>query len=442
MQIGHTLYLFADTNLFIQCRVLEEIDWSAWSDFAEVHLIVSRPVQREIDRQKNRSNDRVGRRARKAYERFRALITSDKDHAVVRESAPRVKLFLAGPSRPASEFSDVLDYTKPDDEIVGYVAEYRKQHEGRDARLLTHDSGPMMAAKTQDLPFVPIPDSWLLAPERSETDKENERLRERVRKLETGPEFDVGFVDENGGEVQGITTSLRVHAPLSRAEIDELMRPLRGRSFPRSPFGLARGGDAYRKWLERCERVFATLHRELQVESGGVRFGIAARNSGVAPARDVLVEITARGDLLVLPYIERDEDESRIRSWRMSLPSPPTPIQGLMNSESIILPSRHNGGYERDPNEFYYKPSRPDLPATSYALECKQWRHGFDDEHFDGEIFPHGFSDEVHGAIECMIHAENLGAPVKVVAHVRIELERVTVVERAKALLDDLASRG
>lgn len=41
-----TLYLFPDTNLFIQCRPLEELDWTQWSAFDQVHLIVSRPVQR------------------------------------------------------------------------------------------------------------------------------------------------------------------------------------------------------------------------------------------------------------------------------------------------------------------------------------------------------------------------------------------------------------
>lgn len=48
------LYLFADTNLFIQCRALVELDWSAWASFDEVHVIVSRPVQREIDYRKNK----------------------------------------------------------------------------------------------------------------------------------------------------------------------------------------------------------------------------------------------------------------------------------------------------------------------------------------------------------------------------------------------------
>ena len=30
-----TLYLFPDTNLFIQCRPLEQLDWSEWEEFEE-----------------------------------------------------------------------------------------------------------------------------------------------------------------------------------------------------------------------------------------------------------------------------------------------------------------------------------------------------------------------------------------------------------------------
>ena len=67
---NRALYLFPDTNLFIQCLPLQQIDWTQWDDFDEVHLLVSRPVQREIDNQKNRGNDRVGQRARKTYQTF------------------------------------------------------------------------------------------------------------------------------------------------------------------------------------------------------------------------------------------------------------------------------------------------------------------------------------------------------------------------------------
>ncbi len=38
------LYFFVDTNLFLQCRPLEQLDWSPWDSFEEVRLIVSKPV--------------------------------------------------------------------------------------------------------------------------------------------------------------------------------------------------------------------------------------------------------------------------------------------------------------------------------------------------------------------------------------------------------------
>src|SRR5580704_14422985 len=81
------LYLFPDTNAFVQCRPLEQVDWSAWKDFDEVHLIVSRPVQSEIDNQKNKRSGRPGRRARAASSLFREVIcaeTGPQGHSGVR----------------------------------------------------------------------------------------------------------------------------------------------------------------------------------------------------------------------------------------------------------------------------------------------------------------------------------------------------------------------
>jgi hypothetical protein len=66
--------IFPDTNAFVQCRPLEQVDWSVWKDFDEVHLIVSRPVQSEIDNQKSKGSDRLGRRGRVASSLFREVI--------------------------------------------------------------------------------------------------------------------------------------------------------------------------------------------------------------------------------------------------------------------------------------------------------------------------------------------------------------------------------
>lgn len=116
--MDRVLYLFPDTNLFIQCHALKSVDWSFWSEYSEVRLIVSRPVQREIDSQKSRGNDRVGRRARKAYQLFRRILESDQNYIQVREADPQVKLILAEPGKPASELKDVLDYTNADLSLI------------------------------------------------------------------------------------------------------------------------------------------------------------------------------------------------------------------------------------------------------------------------------------------------------------------------------------
>jgi len=44
---------FIDTNIFLQCRDLEQLPWSDMCEKDEhVQLLVPRAVQREIDRQK------------------------------------------------------------------------------------------------------------------------------------------------------------------------------------------------------------------------------------------------------------------------------------------------------------------------------------------------------------------------------------------------------
>lgn len=171
-----TLYLFPDTNLFIQCRPLEDLDWSEWGEFEEVHLIVCSPVQREIDDQKYRGNDRVGQRARKTNQMFRGIVLSQDRCLVIQEATPRVLIYFLGAGLPSQELTDRLDYNKPDDQIIGHVHRYRQNHPDHDIRLLTHDTGPMMMAENLGLPCCPISEAWVLQPENNASEREIVRL--------------------------------------------------------------------------------------------------------------------------------------------------------------------------------------------------------------------------------------------------------------------------
>ena len=433
------LYLFPDTNLFIQCRSLDDLDWSAWSEFAEVHLIVSRLVQREIDNQKYRGNDRVGRRARKANQLFRRIIDSEQNHVSVREADPQVKLLLGGPGRPAPELTGNLDYTQADDAIVGHLYEYRKQNRGHDARLLTDDSGTLMTARALGLPFIAIPGTWLRDPEPSQAEKENRELRKQIARLRAGPDFDVAFVDEEGREIRELRAVQHVPVPLPDDELTDLMRELKRRA---PPVGWLMRPDAYQNWLTECEQILRSVHDEMQVESEGVAFEIVATNTGTRPGKDVLVAISAMGDFRIRPHRAEWSFYADSNLERTYLPSPPSLLDVPSLYAGGLLGSQQSGGERRDPNGFYCKGGLRHDPVDSYALECAQWRHGPSEEYFRSEIFVSYTDAKIEGALKCVIHAENLPDPITTVLPVRIEVRNasVSVADRAWDLVKSVNS--
>ena len=114
-----TLCLFVDTNLFFQCRPLEELDWSRWKAFKDVRLVVSSPVLREIDYRKNKGNDRVGGRARATSSMFRKMLLSGRK--VVQASSPRVVLSVEPRHKCSEAIQEHLNYQERDDQLVGIV---------------------------------------------------------------------------------------------------------------------------------------------------------------------------------------------------------------------------------------------------------------------------------------------------------------------------------
>ena len=473
-----TLFLFPDTNLFIQCYPLEQLDWSALPPFEEVHLIVCRPVQREIDNQKKRGNSRVSQRARRTYTVFRDIITGNEDFLLVREANPRVKLLLEGLSLPSQELENMLDYSKVDDEIIGCLHRFRKENEHKDARLLTHDGGPMMTAKSLNLPFIAIGNSWILPPESNETERENARLKSEIAQLKKSePSFQITCFDAEDSEVQGMEVECRVYEPLSDDDLDELIELLKSwnpivkvfidkkepgepttRKFnaimhgtfanPPSPRAIAKYQDReYPGWIKDCRLVLSKLHKSLQLESGLPRIRFAIENSGTRPGRDTLIEFRARGPFKLVPPSEDhpdwlDEEEG----ISLHLPSPPEAprsrsfLSGMANLESLdytalarSLDSPSVSGH--DHNAFYYKPEFPSAPSGLISLACDQWRHGNEPQEFFVELWADANSGKVTGQLECVVQAENLSSPATKAVLVRINVIKMNTKDYAYGLV-------
>ena len=481
------LSLFPDTNLFIQCRPLEELDWSEWTDFEEVHLIVCRTVQKEIDRQKHRGSDRVAQQARKTASLFRSIV--EKDYKVIRKKGPQVKLMLESPSVPSPELKDRLDYNSPDDKIVGFLHQYKQQHPKADVRLLTYDTGPMMTARSLNLPFVKIPDDWLLPPASNKIERENLRLKEEITRLKkTEPQFQIKCVDDSDEEVTSLEVESQVYEPLSEDDITAFIDSLRNQFPPatdfsqcepskREPLSMKLGEQSvlmeivhkppseekiaeyrdkkYPAWIEDCENIFSNLHVALKRKAGPLSFRFVAVNKGTRPGKDALVDIKAKGNFLICPPRIEDEKISD-EETELSLPPPPEPPRGkwtsqldrlnrILRSASIYPRSSYTSqlikpNKRRDPNAFYYK-HRPTMPVESFSLECEQWRHGIAEECFEGEIFADSDQDEIQGAIKCEIHAENLSSPAKKIIPVRITVKRESTKDYAANLVTDLSNR-
>ena len=496
----HTLYLFPDTNLFIQCRLLEQLDWSEWEDFEEVRLIVCRPVQREIDNQKNRGNNRVAQRARKTYGTFREIVSSESRYKLINDSSPEVRLYLENPSLPSTELKEALDYRKPDDELVGCLHRFTREHESKDARLLTHDLGPAMTAESHGLRVVFIKDEWILEPENNEEERENARLRERVAQLEEAePKFSIKAVDKHGTEINSLSVGYTLYKPLTDDEISAFIGRIT-RRFPEATYfgsrepderetsGIARlfGGKEiytpasnedisrytnqdYPDWIESCEDILSCLHETLQREGAQPSISIVVENCGSRPGTDGLIQIAAKGNLKICPPGTSGDVLANDAEADLQLPRPPRSPRGrwapsrssiagisalqfdaeatsrfIRNLRSFDLPVAPAvlPSPRRDPNSFYYIPNRPDIPVDSFSLDCELWRHGIGERYFGVEIFVDPDAHDVRGAIECRVHASNLSSPAKKVIAVRITTQTKSMTEYARALVHALVDRG
>lgn len=498
------LYLFPDTNLFIQCRPLEQLDWSHFGSFEEIHLVVSRPVHKEIDYRKNKGNDRVGTRARATNAMFREITRGTLGHRVVREEGPRVKLLIEVQHASDPMLADRLDYDERDEELIGTVSMYKQQHPSADVRLLTDDGTPMATAKSLGITVAEIPDSWLVPPEATDTEKRIKMLEGELARLKrTEPQFEIRCLGDEDKEITKLDYTLERIEPLTEAQLTPLMERITERFPMATDFGSAEstervpGGrgfaalglpqvfvpasqeeiSAYRdkhypQWLEACKGVLAEYHNRLNAAVWPPRFHFAAANQGTRPGKDALVTIEAGGNFLIRPPPLKEEGDSEHTGSDKGpsvLPQPPASPRGrwesqfertfgafdrLTRAQATWLQPRSgvDSSYlahlmpdirpiRRDPNGFYYKPERPEEPQQSFSLECAQWRHEHDYwESFSGEIHFAEELDEVSGVLECHIHAENLSDPAVHRVPLRIRVSKSSAFERAQALVEAFIS--
>ena len=325
--------LVADTNLFFECRTLEDLPWSELG-YDPVVILLTKPVLDEIDKHK-KGTGRTRNRALEIFQRVRGMLESSTQEVEIQAASPRVVLRRTPSVAPDPAHKDHLDYAKTDERLIGIVSTLAAQESGYVVKLFTDDTGPASTADSLDVAYVMIKESWRRPA--SETTEEK-KIKDLEKDLATyraqEPKIAIGRC-EPADDSNTVTVTRKVATPLTDGEIDGFLVKLRYKhplvtDFTPPPpsttigvFGttttteysapteahIANYRDVlYPKWLEQCRTALKNLHQGRNVPERGIVLRWSMANRGSRPASQVRVVFEAKGQL-ELRRIRRDEED-------------------------------------------------------------------------------------------------------------------------------------
>lgn len=485
--------LFLDTNIFIQCRDLDQLPWAEVSDDNDYLLLfIPRPVQEEIDRHKQEGNSRRAKRARKASSFIRRIILSEDTKLTIKDAKPLVEISFTPPLSIGEKLPDILDLSRPDDRIIAEAMTYRNNYPDHDVSILTHDTNPLLTAKRCGLPYIVIPDDWLLTPEPDSKDKKIMELENRLRELQNKyPAIDISVVGDSGEEINDLSVEVVLFEELSENELKEILSEVKKTypmttHFAKDPpktlpaqltgldaihraFGFTQRyippsddeiekyqNEEYPNWIDGVESFFESLPKKLENQTRCVSFSILISNYGTVPAENVIIEFKALGGIYFEPPSKNDENlpQNEISEF----PPPPKPPKGRWVTKKSSFLNMIDGyrnaatGFvspvydsilrdiprpfltkQRDRNAFYWKNGKPGAPTKSWVFECEEFRHKVESESFDVIIIVPLVENKIEkGAVECSITAKNLPKPIKFHIHVGVTYFEGNTMDEAK----------
>ncbi|EEY1597059.1 DNA-binding protein, partial [Escherichia coli] len=485
------LYLFPDSNIFLQCKDLTQVNFSEITACDEVCIIITRPIQQEIDRQKGQGNSRLSKKARKAASLFNQVVDSTDMTLVIRERSPRVFLTMDLSLKPCEQLSEQLDYQEADDRFVGIAAGYCADDPDSEVAIITNDSGPRFSAIKHNIICYKVPSSWLLPAEPDEKDKQIKLLEAKLKQFtQSMPDFSIKVADD-----EQLNIVLPYYTALSEYEVDNLLCQLTDafplvtnfdneqttpqslekiiKSFSQQEYFPVSADDIslykekhYPLWKKQCEEILKNCHTHINPKAIKYPLSFLLQNTGYTIAERAVVTFTAKGDFRLCGF-NWEIMEELTESKRIDLPSAPTAPKGKWRSvcgvtermpyaggaletplSSII--SKEIGPLlsltptERDKNDFYYKEKRNE-PVQVVSLECEEWRHQVKEEIFPLFVYTANKPKKVNGAIEVRVDANNLTNPVIKTFKLKITIEEhsafSTITEMVQTYIQEQKKR-
>jgi len=482
---------FLDTNVFLQCRDLKDLPWQDIADGHDLQLLIPRPVQEEIDRQKSDGGTRRGKRARKVSAFFRDIILSDSMSIEIGDSNPRIKVAFPDAVSTNSSTIESLDMTRADDRIIDEVCTYRNTHHESLVYLLTHDTNPMLTCKKLGIPFSVVPDDWLLPPEPDTRDKKISELELKLKKIEQNhPEIEIITHDENNAVVASACLKITRYTEIEESDISALVletskrRPMKTDfdepKEPKLPASLAAStignhvlgiewyyekiseneiekyrSEDYPKWISELQSFYKKLPLTVGFSERHCNLKMLIFNNGTLPAENMVIEFKVVGGLLLVSPKGKEELYGKLT---IEPPTPPKAPEGkwiqrkrglglfdhlnsfgsLNRIDEHIRPFVDIPNLRRDRNAFYWKNYGPKDFTEQWVYECEEFRHQGGPEIFELIVLIPPKKEVIKGGIFCQVSAKNLPIPVETFFPINITYNQVDTLEIAQNLLPEI----
>lgn len=482
---------FLDTNVFLQCRDLKDLPWQDIADGHDLHLLIPRPVQEEIDKHKSDGGTRRGKRARKVSAFFRDIILSDSMSIVIKESNPHIEVTFPDSKSSNSSTIESLDMTRADDRIIDEVYTYKNDHQDSLVFLFTHDTNPMLTCKKIGIPFCVVPDDWLLPPEPDARDKKINELEQKLKNIEQiHPHVEIVTHGENNAVIASACLNVTKYVELDENQISELVleagsrRPMKtdfdGSKESKPPPSIAAStlsnqilgiewyyekisdkdiekyqSEDYPKWLSDLKLFYKKLPLTVGFSERHCNLKFLIFNNGMLPAENLVIEFKAVGGLLMVSPKGKEELYGKLTIEPPTAPKAPegkwvqrkrglglfdqlNSFGSLNRIDEYRKPFVDIPNLRRDRNAFYWKNDGPKHYTEQWVYECEEFRHQVGPEVFEVIVFIPPKKEIIKGGISCVVTAKNLPMPVEMFFPINIIYNQVDTLEIAQQLLPEI----
>jgi hypothetical protein len=426
---GKAVAVVVDSNSFIQVKDLKDAKWrDLVPGVTRVEIMVLPAIISELDTKKNDSKERIRNRARAAFRTIDAASEESPMRLVLKEKPVTVAINLPHVTKVDWTHHPDLDPTRPDDQLVAQALALETD---LPIMVLSHDSGPRIAARRAGLTAMTVPDAWLLPDPVDEDRKklqhlqrENEELRARAPNItvEWTDETDLVFeqlnvLDFAAAEIAELVAAVGAHLPPARATLKMGSGFWIGDDDTEGGFSQDDYDtymSDYRIFIDTLPDFFRGLAKRVANLSAIATIGFRIENKGSATAEGLTVSFAASDDWILLP------DNIQRSGWDdgpIAMPDAPLIPLHARNRRILDRAAQHHQSMSipvfpqhkpRDATGYYWV-STPNYTSGPAIFECGEFRAK---RHYDATIrmWPEPAPSEATLTID--VHASNLAEPI------------------------------